>query len=116
MMALGRRISLRSRVLIRDSMNHSSLSGLLQLTQWTTVLVIGREALGTCVLMIRFIPMYGIGKGIWYSIFHSISAFCNAGFDLLATGTSVVFFQEDPLVMFTLLVLGKIEDIAGLNT
>lgn len=105
MMALGRRISLRSRVLIRDSMNHASLSGLVRLTRWTTVLVIGIETLGACLLMIRFIPMYGIGKGIWYGVFHSVSAFCNAGFDLLGTANSVVSLQNDPLIMSTLLVL-----------
>lgn len=102
MVALGRRISLRSRVLIRDSMNQSSLSGLIRLTKWTTALVIAIEGLGACLLMIRFIPTYGVGKGIWFSIFHSISAFCNAGFDLLGNFTSVVPFQNDPLIIATL--------------
>lgn len=102
MMALGRRISLRSRVLIRDSMNQSSLSGLVRLTKWTTALVILIETLGACLLMIRFIPAYGVGKGIWFSFFHSISAFCNAGFDLLGNFTSVVPLQNDPLVVATL--------------
>lgn len=105
MMALGRRISLRSRVLIRDSMNQSSLAGLVRLTQWTTLLVVGIETLGACLLMIRFIPTYGMGKGIWFGFFHSISAFCNAGFDLLGNFTGIIPFQSDPLVMITLLVL-----------
>lgn len=102
MMALGRRISLRSRVLIRDSMNQSSLSGLVRLTKWTTALVVLIETLGACLLMIRFIPTYGIAKGIWYSFFHSISAFCNAGFDLLGNFTSMVPLQNDPLIIATL--------------
>jgi trk system potassium uptake protein TrkH len=102
MVALGRRISLRSRVLIRDSMNQSSLSGLIRLTKWTTALVIAIEGLGACLLMIRFIPEYGVGKGIWFSFFHSISAFCNAGFDLLGNFTSVVPLQNDPLIIATL--------------
>ncbi len=102
MVALGRRISLRSRVLIRDSMNQSSLSGLIRLTKWTTALVVLIETLGACLLMIRFIPTYGVGKGIWFSFFHSISAFCNAGFDLLGNFTSVVPFQNDPLIVATL--------------
>lgn len=102
MVALGRRISLRSRVLIRDSMNQSSLSGLIRLTKWTTLLVVLIETLGACLLMIRFIPTYGVGKGIWFSFFHSISAFCNAGFDLLGNFTSVVPLQNDPLIIATL--------------
>ncbi len=102
MVALGRRISLRSRVLIRDSMNQSGLSGLIRLTKWTTALVIAIETLGACLLMIRFIPMYGVGKGIWFGFFHSISAFCNAGFDLLGNFTSVVPLQNDPLIIATL--------------
>lgn len=102
MVALGRRISLRSRVLIRDSMNQSTLSGLIRLTKWTTLLVVAIEGLGACLLMIRFIPLYGVGKGIWFSFFHSISAFCNAGFDLLGNFTSVVPLQNDPLVIATL--------------
>jgi len=102
MVALGRRISLRSRVLIRDSMNQSSLSGLIRITKWTSVLVVLIETLGACLLMIRFIPTYGVGKGIWFSFFHSISAFCNAGFDLLGNFTSIVPLQNDPLVVATL--------------
>ncbi|MBE5802588.1 MAG: Trk family potassium uptake protein [Clostridiales bacterium] len=105
MTMLGKRISLRSRMLIRDSMNQNTLSGLVRLTLWTALLVFGVELAGACLLMIRFIPLYGVGKGIWFGFFHSISAFCNAGFDLLGNFTSVVPLQNDPLIIGTLILL-----------
>ena len=67
------------------------------------------EILGAALLSIRFIPDYGTGQGIWYSFFHSISAFCNAGFDLFAgteLGTgSLSHYAGDPLVSLTICAL-----------
>ncbi len=105
MVALGRRISLRNRVLIRESMNATSLSGLVRLSIWFFGLALVIELLGACILGIRFIPMYGVGKGILYSLFHSVSAFCNAGFDLFGDFQSLAGFQRDPLVLLTLTAL-----------
>lgn len=56
------------------------------------------------MLSIRFIPDYGLKKGIWFSIFHSISAFCNAGFDLLGN-QSISLYSESWLVCLTLMLL-----------
>ena len=105
MVALGRRISLRNRVLIRESLNTTNLSGLVRLSMWFTSLALLLEFIGACVLSIRFIPMYGVRTGILYSIFHSISAFCNAGFDLFGAFRSLESFQHDPLVLLTLAAL-----------
>ncbi len=105
MVALGRRISLRSRVLIRDSMNQSTLSGLVRLTKWITLLVVVIEGTGALVLMTRFVPQYGWGKGVWFGVYHSISAFCNAGFDLLGNFTSLVPLQNDPVIVLTIVLL-----------
>ena len=102
MVALGRRISLRNRVLIRESLNSASLSGLVRLSLWFSALALLLELLGACLLSIRFIPMYGVGKGVLYSLFHAISAFCNAGFDLFGGFRSLEQFQRDPLVLLTL--------------
>lgn len=70
------------------------------------------EFLGAAVLCVRFVPKYaadgfvGIIKGIWYSVFHSVSAFCNAGFDLSGPEVgSLVGFNRDPLVMLTIAFL-----------
>ena len=65
------------------------------------------ETLGAIVLSIKFIPQYGFFKGVWYGIFHSISAFCNAGFDVLGTleAPSLTQYASDPLVLITVALL-----------
>ncbi len=102
MIALGRRISLRNRVLIRESMSANSLAGMVRLSKWFAMLAVIIELIGACLLSIRFIPMLGVKRGIWYSIFHAVSAFCNAGFDMFGGFKSLVDFQHDPLVLLTI--------------
>jgi len=82
-------------------------------TDLMKIIVIGTfgfETLGALLLMIRFIPRFGVGQGIYKSIFHSVSAFCNAGFDLLGPeGMSVM--KDDPtvlLVLSALIIIGGI--------
>jgi trk system potassium uptake protein len=105
MIALGRRISLRNRVLIRESMNTTGLSGLIRLIQWFSLMAGIIELSGAVVLSIRFIPQFGWAKGIENSIFHSVSAFCNAGFDLFGGFQSLAQYQNDPLVVLTIAAL-----------
>lgn len=105
MAALGRRITLQDRMLIRESMNASTLSGLVQLTGWYGALALGIEGIGAFLLASRFIPAYGWGKGVWYSVWHSVSAFCNAGFDLFGEFSSLTAFARDPVVLLTISVL-----------
>lgn len=102
MIALGRRISLRNRVLIRESMNTTGLSGLIRLIKWFTLMAFSIELIGAFILSSRFIPMYGLAKGIENSVFHSISAFCNAGFDLFGGFRSITGFSSDPVVVLTM--------------
>ena len=105
MIALGKRISLRNRVLIRESLNTNSLAGLVRLSKWYSFLALSIELIGALVLSIRFVPMFGWAKGLWYSAFHAISAFCNAGFDLFGGYRSLADFQHDPLVLTTIALL-----------
>jgi len=64
------------------------------------------EAVGAILLCVRFIPDFGAGKGIWFSVFHSVSAFCNAGFDVMGTQSakfvSLTAYATDPLVVLTI--------------
>ena len=109
MVALGRRISLRSRVLLRDSMNQSNLSGMVGLARAVFGIAALIELLGALVLMTRLIPLYGAKRGVWYSLFASISAFCNAGFDLFGGYQSLTQMQEESVVLLALsarIVLG----------
>ncbi len=109
MVMLGRRISLKGRMLIRESMNGASLSDLSVLTKLYLLLALGIEAVGTALLAIRFVPLYGWRHGLWVSLFDAVSAFCNAGFDLFGHFSSLTAFSGDPLVLITvslLIILG----------
>jgi trk system potassium uptake protein TrkH len=86
-------------------MNGASLSNLGGLARLYLMLSVGIEALGAALLSIRFIPMYGLWRGLWFAVFHAVSAFCNAGFDLFGNYTSLTAFAGDPLVLLTVAVL-----------
>lgn len=101
---LGKKINLSNRLIIKESLNQNDLGGVIKLVtnifKYTFVI----EFIGAILLSIRFIPEYGIFKGIYYSIFHSISAFCNAGFDVLGNN-SLINFAEDKIVNITIMLL-----------
>ena len=109
MVMLGRKISIRGRMLIRESMNASSLSDLGSLTMLYLLLSLTIELVGAVTLCFRFVPLYGWKHGTWMALFHSVSAFCNAGFDLFGNYASLTAFSGDPLVLLTvasLIILG----------
>jgi trk system potassium uptake protein TrkH len=109
MVMLGRKISIRGRMLIRESMNASSLSDLGSLTRLYLLLSLAIELIGTITLCFRFVPLYGWKHGTWMALFHSVSAFCNAGFDLFGNYASLTAFSGDLLVLLTvasLIILG----------
>lgn len=97
---LRRKVGLMTRIILQESLNMESLSGVMKLMFYILRFAVGFQLLGAVLLGIDFIPRYGVAKGIWYAIFHSISAFCNAGFDLF--GDSLVGFQNDPYVLFVI--------------
>ena len=78
-----KRINLKERLLIQESLNQGDLSGLVKLTRYVLLMTFTIEGIGALLLSTVFIPQFGLVRGIWYSIFHAISAFCNAGFDLM---------------------------------
>ena len=102
---LGRKISIKERMLIRESMNTSSMSELGKLTMQYLLLALAIELAGTVLLSVRFAPMYGWKHGTWMALFHAVSAFCNAGFDLFGHYASLTDFSGDPLVLMTVAVL-----------
>ena len=105
MVALGRKISIRGRMLIRESMNGTSLSDLGRLTWMYLLLSLAIEAAGMILLSVRLVPLFGWKHGIWMALFHAVSAFCNAGFDLFGNYVSLTAFSGDPLVLLTVAVL-----------
>ena len=109
MLLLRRRLGLRQREVVVDSVSHYQLSGIVPLVLrifFGTMLV---EGLGAVLLSLRFVPQYGAGRGIYYGVWHSVSAFCNAGFDLMGPHSgaysSFVAYAGDPLVSLTLMGL-----------
>lgn len=107
----GKRITLRDRLVMQESMNTFDIQGIVKMVRYVIGFTFLIEGLGAAVLSVRFIPMYGLGKGIYYSIFHSISAFCNAGFDLFGGYSSLTSFSHDPLVIITIIMLFMIGGI-----
>lgn len=88
---MGKKITLRDRLAIKESLVEFNLQGLVKLIRVILVMTLIIETVGALLLMITFIPVYGVGKGMYMSVFHSVSAFCNAGFDIL--GTSAAPYQ-----------------------
>lgn len=114
-MVLRKRISLRARGLLQESMNYMQMGGILRLLRTTFKGTLLFEGVGAILLAVRFIPVFGVGKGIAYGIFHSVSAFCNGGFDLMGgysgNYSSLVEFHGDILiniVIMSLIILGGI--------
>lgn len=100
---LRKKIGLKSRQILKEQLNIDTLQGIMKLFKYVLVFTFFIEFLGAFFLSLRFVPIFGIAKGLWYSIFHSISAFCNAGFDLL--GDSIYPYRNDNLVNITLMSL-----------
>ncbi|MDY2927517.1 TrkH family potassium uptake protein [Anaerococcus sp.] len=100
---LRKKIGIKSRQILKEQLNVESMEGLVKLFRYVLVFTLIVEGLGALFLSFRFIPTYGLGKGIWYSVFHSISAFCNAGFDIM--GDSIYPLRKDLLVNTTLILL-----------
>jgi len=105
---LGRKIRLREQRLLVQSVGTVDRHGLRLLIRRVLTGTLLIETAGALLLSLRFIPLYGFGKGLWFSLFHAVSAFCNAGFDLMGIESpfsSMSLFSGDPLVIFTLSAL-----------
>lgn len=102
---LGRKISLFDRVTLSESLNLYTIKGIIKLVKLIAIFVIINELVGALLLSIRFIPLFGWSKGIWKSIYHSISAFNNAGFDLMGNFNSLINFRGDLLVNVVIILL-----------
>lgn len=105
---LGRRISMRERMEMSAALNMQELSGVIRLTRHVIAATFVLEGVGAAALATRFVPQFGLWEGIYRGIFHSVSAFCNAGFDLMGEKTpfsSLTSYAEDPVVNGTILLL-----------
>ncbi len=104
LLMMGKRIGLADRGLLRDSVNTLELGGIVRLAKLIVKGTLLIEGTGAVLLSIRFVPEFGLAEGIYYGIFHSVSAFCNAGFDLMGrfeAYSSLVRYADDWLVNLT---------------
>ena len=123
-LAAHRRISLSERLLMVSTLNLNDLDGVVRVVKRALMGTALFEGVGAVILSIRMIPRFGVAGGIWHGIFHSISAFCNAGFDLQGANTgpfsSLSDFADDPVTLLTtatLVIIGGLgffvwEDLA----
>ncbi len=105
----GQKIGIERRVLIQESLGQDRLSGIVAFAKRVFITAFAIEALGAVLLLFKFAPMYGMQKGLWYSIFHSISAFCNAGFDIFGNYQSLTAFRFSiwvNIIISLLIILG----------
>lgn len=99
---LGKKITLRERLVIQEAMNQFSQQSLIRLVYRVVLLTLAIEAIGALFLSTRFIPLYGFWTGLFYAVFHSVSAFCNAGFDVFGGFASLTPYAHDPIVLLTI--------------
>lgn len=104
LITIGKKLNLSDKLIIRESLNQASFKGLATLIKKICIYTFIIETIGALILSIEFIPDFGIIKGIWYAVFHSISAFCNAGFDLIGAD-SLKVYSENWLVCLTIMLL-----------
>lgn len=100
---MGRKITLRQRLVIQEDLNQLSISGLLRLIQYILAVTFTIEGVGALLLFTQLIQKYSAGKAIYYSIFHAVSAYNNAGFDLF--GNSLEGFVSNPVINITVILL-----------
>ncbi len=102
---LGRRIGLRERVVLTESHNLYDIGGVVRFTRRIIVAAIAIEAVGAVVLAVRWAQEMPLGRALYYGLFHSVSAFNNAGFDLFGNFRSLVSYVGDPVVTLTVAAL-----------
>ena len=100
LMLLHKKIDMKNRVLIQTSYNLSSMDGLTHFVIWVIKITFIIEGIGMLLYAIVFVPEYGVAQGLWYSLFHSVSAFCNAGIDILGPD-SLCGYRENWIVNLT---------------
>ena len=102
---LRKRIGLKQRLVMAQALSVSDMDGIVHLQKTVLKGSFAIEGIGAAILFIRFLPEYGFENALKWGVFHAISAFCNAGFDIfgcITPGASLMEFQSDPVVLLTL--------------
>lgn len=117
-MLIRRRVTPRERMLIAQSYGLDNLENMTALVKRVLIGTLIFEGSGALLLATQFVPIFGLGKGLWYGLFHAVTAFCNAGFDILGgySGeyTSLIAFADNPVICLTIILLVTIGAIGFL--
>lgn len=106
---LGGRLNQRENTLVKEALNYPTWNGIKPLIRAVILLDISIELMGAILYFVSFIRRYPLGRAVWMSVFHSISAFNNAGFDILGRGNSIGDYTHDVyfnLVTCVMIILG----------
>lgn len=112
---LRRKIGLKQRMVMAQALSLNDMDGVVRLQKWVIFGSLTVEAVGALILTLRFLPQYGFVTALKWGVFHAISAFCNAGFDIfgcITPGVSLLEFNSDPVVLLT---LGGLVIVSGLG-
>lgn len=101
---MGRKISMKGKILAQESISDYSFADVTKLIKSVIGITVSVELVGAILLSISFVPRFGV-RGIYMAVFHSISAFCNAGFDLIGGYRSLTQFNGDPIIIYTIALL-----------
>lgn len=108
-LVLRKRISLKERLILQEAMNQSSMEGIVRLIRKVIIYSLAIEATAAVLFTSRFVFDMPVGKAIYFGVWHAISMFNNAGFDLFGEYRSLTMYVNDPIVNFTamgLIILG----------
>ncbi|AWK52440.1 Trk family potassium uptake protein [Clostridium beijerinckii] len=115
---LGKKITLKDRLIMQEAMNAFNIQGLVKMVQYILGFTLSVQITGAILLATQFIPQFGWKTGIFFSIFHSVSAFCNAGFDLFGDYASLINYSSNAVVLLTiggLIIIGGLGFIVSLE-
>lgn len=110
MLILRRKVTLKDRLLLQDAFNLSSMTGLVKFAKKVITGALTIEAIGVVLYSFTFIPEFGLGRGLWISLFNSVSAFCNAGMDIIGPDSLMPYITNPSVNLTTmfLIIMGGI--------
>lgn len=101
---MGKKLSLKGMLLAQESLNYFTFEGVTHMVKNVILAALGIELVGAVLLSVSFVPEYG-PRGIYMGIFHSVSAFCNAGMDIIGGYKNLVEYNDNPMVLYTIAIL-----------
>ena len=105
---LRKKVGLKQRMIMAQALSLNEMEGVVHLQKTVLIGSLAVQAAGAGILFLRFLPEYGLQQAAVWGVFHSVSAFCNAGFDIwgkITPGAGMMLFNDDPVVCFTIMAL-----------